>query len=323
MVKDTEYYNILGVDSTANEKDIKKAFHQKALKAHPDKGGAEEEFKKISEAYEVLSNPEKRQKYDQFGKDGNIVDSSPDLEKFWNMFGNLGGGFGMQHNNTTAPIIHNLRLSLEKLCTKDSIKLRVERDRLCDCSTSSEICKICNGQGVHVNILPIGPGMVQQVQQQCMSCDGVGKIYAGCDNCKKGSKKESKIFKININPRLQSGYNFKFAKDGNHYPGKEPGDFIIRIIIDPHPVWRIENANLILKRKITLKDSLVGYKEELKHPNGEIISLNTEGHIVNPYEPYIITGKGLTPDRNIMIFFTIDFPSYLDEKTVDGLNKIL
>lgn len=323
MVKDTEYYDILGVDYSANEKEIKKAFRQKALKAHPDKGGTEEEFKRISEAYEVLSNPEKRQNYDQFGKDGNRLDNSPDLQKFWNIFGNMGGGFGMQNVNKTAPIIHILQLSLEKLCTKEYIKLRVERVRLCDCSSSSEICKICNGQGVQVNIRPIGHGMVQQIQQQCMTCNGVGKVYDGCDNCNNGSKKDYKIFKIHINPRLQSGHDFKFTKDGNHYPGKEPGDFIIRIMIEQHPEWKTEDNNLILKRKITLKQSLVGYKEDLKHPNGEIISLNTEGHIVNPYEPYIINGKGLTSDRNIMVFFNIVFPSLLDEKTVNELNKIL
>jgi len=318
MVKDTEYYDRLGVSPTSTGREIKKAYRLNALESHPDKGGSEEEFKKLSEAYEVLSDPSKRQKYDQFGKDNQDL-GQVNIQKFWDMF----NPFQAPTNRKTATLVYDLHVSLEKLCTKETIKLRVERDRVCDCAITSEKCTVCDGRGVVLQMNQLGPGMIQQIQHSCTKCRGNGKFFEGCEECINGIKKENKIFEVPIQSGIDSDHHHKFPNEGNQYFDKDPGDFIIHIIIDPHPDWQTESANLCIRRKITLRQALLGYQEKLKHPNGEIIELNTTGSVLNPYDPYIIPGKGLITTRDIIVHFNIDFPVYLHEESRKKLEELI
>lgn len=322
MVQDTEYYDILEISPDSSQEEIKKAYKKKAIKEHPDKGGDADKFKEVCNAYETLSDPDKRQQYDQFGKDSEHLQHSPDISKFWEMMGQM-NPFGMQqHSNKTANTKHEYHISLEKLCTKNKIKLRFERNRSCDCANSASSCGKCKGQGMCMVMRQLGPGMIQQSCVPCQSCNGYGKIIPGCDQCQKGRKKDTKIFELDIKPELQAGYMFIFPEEGDQEPGKEPGDFIVRLLYENHHFWKVYGQNLHLDRTITLKQALLGYQEELPHPSGETIALNTRGIVLNPYKSFILHGKGMHSKSNIQIQFRINFPEKLSEDTMKQLETL-
>lgn len=324
MVANSLYYDLLDIQPDATQDDIKKAYKKMILKEHPDKGGDSDKFKQINEAYQVLSDPNKKELYDRYGVDYDKpgvgmqhgMHDMPDVNSvFGNFFGGSGifmeqmGPFGMftRMNVTkkTANTNYNYNISLEKLCTKDRIKLRVVRKRVCECVASSPMCKQCNGKGVTLN----------EYMGNCQTCQSIGKIIHGCIHCEKGVVIAPKIFEMSINPRLQSGFIYTFTGEGDQEIGKEPGDFIITLIYEKHPVWSIKNNNLYIERRISIKQALLGYTESIKHPSGDMIHINTKNKVLNPYEDLILTGKGLHTSSHIQIHFHIDFPKTIANDT--------
>lgn len=203
MVKDTKYYDILEVKHTATETELKKAYRKLALKYHPDKNPDEgERFKLISQAYEVLSNSEKRQVYDRYGEDGikeggggggGGMHNPMDI---FNMF--FGGGGGSRERETKArDTIHNLPVSLEQLYSGATRKMKLTRDVICkkckgkggDNPGDITKCGTCNGRGVEIRRVQLAPGFIQTAQSRCSQCDGEGEIIKNpCKSCN-GHKK--------------------------------------------------------------------------------------------------------------------------------------
>uniref|UniRef100_A0A8C5KVL2 DnaJ heat shock protein family (Hsp40) member A4 n=1 Tax=Jaculus jaculus TaxID=51337 RepID=A0A8C5KVL2_JACJA len=213
MVKETEYYDILGVKPSASPEEIKKAYRKLALKYHPDKNPDEgEKFKLISQAYEVLSDPKKRDIYDQGGEQaikeggsGSPGFSSP--MDIFDMF--FGGGGRMARERRGKNVVHQLSVTLEDLYNGVTKKLALQKNVICEkCEGiggkkgSVEKCPLCKGRGMQIHIQQIGPGMVQQIQTVCIECKGQGERINPKDRCEEcsGAKviREKKIIEVHV-----------------------------------------------------------------------------------------------------------------------------
>jgi len=337
MPVETKLYDLLEVQSTASPDEIKKAFRKKSLTHHPDKGGDVELYKQINSAYQILSDPQKRELYDRCGENGLRESGGIPEDALSAMFGNLFGGgipfgrqmgglFNMYQNgaNKTDVSVHTYKVTLEDLCSRKVAKLKLTRDRVCPevNEKNSQICKNCNGRGVTMQIRQLGPGMIQQTQQPCSKCKSRGKIYPPCDKCNDGIIQDSKVFELHLTPELENGYKYMFQNEGNQEVGKQPGDFIVILQYEPHPLFKLEGKDLLYTHTLTLKESLCGHKLHLTHPSGEIISISTSD-ITSSETVETIPDKGLSYHSNLIIKYKIKFPEKLTSEQFDILSKIL
>lgn len=206
MVKDTKYYDILEVKPTATETELKKAYRKLALKYHPDKNPNEgERFKLISQAYEVLSDSQKREVYDRYGEEGikegggggGGMHNPMDI---FNMF--FGGGGTRERETKAKDTIHTLSVSLEQIYKGATRKMKLTREVICkkckgsggEGSSDVSKCSRCDGRGIEIKRVQIAPGFVQTAQTRCSTCRGEGEVIKNpCKQCD-GQKKVGIIF---------------------------------------------------------------------------------------------------------------------------------
>ena len=250
MVKETKYYDYLGVSVDASESQIKSAYRKKALKCHPDKVGnlsedqkkkKEEEFKKLTNIYQVLCDPEKKKLYDAHGEkglEGQQFDPSAHAEMFEELFGKGFGGFsgfpgfggmfggrgGEKKEFEIKPVIVKIRLNLKECYTGGLKEIEIRRFDLKDinCDINDLKCKDCDGIGVKTVVRQIGPGMITQQQIQCPSCKGDGIDQS---KVRYYTIKE----KINIPKGVHGGLNFEVTDKGNQIPGGGRSKLIIQV----------------------------------------------------------------------------------------------
>jgi len=254
--KNTKYYELLGVSQSADQTEIKKAYRKLAMKYHPDKNPenkaeAEDKFKAISEAYEVLSDTKKRELYDQYGEEGlksgggfsarSAHSVFEDLFGFGGFGGFGGGGGGGQRRGPqrTADVQFQLGLTLEDFYKGKTKKLKISRKVLCQSCNgkgslkegASRTCDGCKGQGIKIIVHRLGPGMIQQMQTTCTDCNGRGEKIRDEDRCKdcKGNKvvPQSKILEVQVQPGMQPGQKITFYGDADEEPGVETGDVVV------------------------------------------------------------------------------------------------
>ena len=312
MPVNTELYDILEIQSTATEQDIKKAYKKQALKYHPDKGGDENTFKKINRAYEVLSDPEKKRIYDMNGKEDTPL---PDI--FTNIFGDMfsGGGFfnffgGAPNHQNVTETRHVHKVTLEDLCMRKIVKLRITRNRECDCH-SAVVCQDCKGAGHKIKTVKLSEYMIQQFKEPC-KCHN-GKIYSSCEKCNDGLVQETKTLEMYLTPEMSNGYRYIFRKEGDQIRGSHPFDFVVILSLEKHEIFTVENHNLVCSKTINLKQALCGFDFTLQHPSGQDIRISCDG-VSRPGNIIVVSGKGIDDVGSLMVKIEISFPDSLTDE---------
>eukprot|EP00834_Sanchytrium_tribonematis_P001715 NODE_44_length_33449_cov_1.575742.p15 type:complete len:307 gc:universal NODE_44_length_33449_cov_1.575742:22946-22026(-) len=304
MVKETKFYDLLNVSPGAGENDIKKAYRKLALKYHPDKNSspeAAEKFKDISAAFEVLSDPEKRQMYDQYGEQGlgnmggfhNAEDifSSFFGGSFGGMFG--GGGGRGQRQQKGKDVAHVLKVTLEDVYKGKTTKLALNKTILCpqcDGSGAKEkgmksTCSDCRGSGVKMIVRQIGP-MIQQMQTVCPTCKGQGKSIDPANLCRscngKCTSKERKILEVHIEKGMEHEETIRFAGEGDQEPDVIPGDVVIILDVQSHDKFQRKGNHLTTSVKVPLSTALCGGTIVLNHLDNRAMSISVGANEIQP-----------------------------------------
>eukprot|EP01128_Nolandella_sp_AFSM9_P004491 TRINITY_DN2021_c0_g1_i2.p1 TRINITY_DN2021_c0_g1~~TRINITY_DN2021_c0_g1_i2.p1 ORF type:complete len:412 (+),score=97.80 TRINITY_DN2021_c0_g1_i2:60-1295(+) len=362
MVKETEYYDLLGVPPDASSSVIKKAFYKGAQKYHPDKNPdnpeALDKFKEINEAYEVLSDPEKRNTYDQFGKGGlesSGFHASDPFSMFSSMFGGGGGGgfgdfFGGGRSRgprKTKDAVRPLPVTLSQLYNGLTKRMRVRRQVSCkDCkgtgtSTGEEPlkCSDCDGQGMKIKTIRRGP-MIQQSQVVCESCKGKGKVVPAGSECTvcKGNRtvEEAEIITVEVMRGSHYDETIVFHGYSDAEPGIETGDLVFVLKPkeenkeDGFPNYQRKGDDLVLGHKLSLAQSLTGFHLHIKHLDGKDYHIHHHDHeVVPPDAIKVVPGLGMPvkgePGNNgdLLIQFEVEFPTHLKQKDRETIKKIL
>ncbi len=334
----SDYYQILGVNKNASESEIKKAYRTLALKHHPDRGGDPEKFKEIQEANEVLIDKEKRQKYDQFGKEGLQTGGMghggmPDI---FNMFFNPMGGGRRHQQQKIEPVIAPLECSLEDLYNGMKTAKKVKIHKICiDCKGQGvkpggkiNTCQPCNGRGIQIIRRQLGPGMIQQSQGPCPHCHGRGKSIKDSDKCQKcrGNKlmEVEKTVDVEVKPGTVNQEKIIIKGKGNQVPNVERGDIIFIVQEQEHKVFkRVSPVNLYMKKDINLVEALCGTNFVIEHLDGRKIYVELD-EVIKPNMSKRLIDEGITYGKgDLLIEFNIIFPKHLRTKYGNELEKLL
>ncbi|XP_025115187.1 dnaJ homolog subfamily A member 2-like [Pomacea canaliculata] len=351
---DTKLYDLLGVNRGASDGEIKKAYRKLAKEFHPDKNpAAGEKFKEISYAYEVLSDPEKKDLYDRYGLEGikeggshggGFGGASMFEDIFGGFFGFPGmGGSGRNRRRRGEDTFHPLRVSLEDLYNGKTSKLQLSKTVICKkCSGAggrpgaTVRCRVCNGRGVKVTLRQLGPGMVQQMQSICPDCHGEGETINEKDRCKecKGKKtvSETKILEVHVDKGMTNEQKIPFRGEGDQLPDMEPGDVIIVLQQKEHDLFTRSHNDLYMTHSIGLAEALCGFQFVIKHLDGrDLVVSNPPGEVVHPGMMKTVLGEGMPIYRNpfergnLYIKFEVAFPpnNFVDEAHLKTLETIL
>jgi DnaJ-class molecular chaperone len=313
----SDYYNILGVNRDASEDDIKRAFRKLALKTHPDKnGGDDTEFKKINLAYETLSDPKKKELYDNPSmNDNGFGGGFGGHDIFEHLMRNMNVNININRNNGNAVRRrnnhhHQVNISLRDVhygITK-TLKLTINKT----CFECKEKCSRCNGNGIIIRVQQMGP-FSQHVQMSCDVCSGIGITTKNNNMCKTcgGSSKinEEKTIKIEIRKNINNNEKFSFEGLGEQQLSKNEvaGDLIININIEKDPHFERENDNLIYKSKLTLSETMIG-KEIIVPHFDEYFKINTNTFgVIDFNKRYHIQGRGLGGKGDLIFQFEYEY----------------
>ncbi|XP_023145139.1 dnaJ homolog subfamily A member 4 [Amphiprion ocellaris] len=345
MVHETGYYDLLGVSPKASPEEIKKAYRKLALKYHPDKNPNEgEKFKHISQAYDVLSDPKKRDLYDQGGeqaiKEGGMNGGSNPMDIF-NMF--FGGGGRMQRERKGKNVVHQLSVTLDEMYNGSTRKLGLQKNVICEkCEGyggkkgTLEKCSTCKGRGVQIKVQQIGPGMIQQTQSMCSDCQGQGEKFSSKDRCKNcnGHKVErkKKILEVHIDKGMKDGQKITFHGEGDQEPGLEPGDVIIVLDQKEHPVFKRQEDNLRTNVNLKLVEALCGFKKTIQTLDNRTLIITTQpGEVIKPNDIKSIQNEGMPIYKEpyekgqLVVQFQVEFPEkhWLPEHLMYQLERLL
>lgn len=355
MVKDTKFYDLLGVGESASETELKKAYRKAALKYHPDKNPspeAAEKFKDVSRAYEVLSDDQKRDIYDQYGEEGLSGAGGPGggfggmgADDIFSQF--FGGGFGgMGGGASRGPakgkdIKHSISCTLEELYKGRTAKLALNKTILCKTCEGRggkegkiKQCSSCHGQGMKFVTRQMGP-MIQRFQTVCDACQGTGDICDPKDRCTtcKGKKTQSerKILQVNIDPGMKDGQRIVFSGEGDQEPGVTPGDVVFVVDEKPHEKFNRKGNDLYYECDIELLTALAGGEVGFTSVSGDFVKFSIlPGEVISPGVSKVIENQGMPVYRhggrgNLFVKFNVKFPpkNFASEDKLKELETIL
>lgn len=345
MVKETKFYDCLGLTPDASSEDIKRQYRKLALKFHPDKNkeeGAQEKFKELSVAYDVLSDPEKRKRYDQYGEKG--LDGSGGGGDASDIFSAFFGGGRPKGEQKPKDIVHELPIALEHFYNGKVVKLAITRDRLCgECSGSGSNkpgvdakCRDCGGRGVQMITRQIGPGFLQQMQVQCKACNGKGSSLKPEDRCGtcKGEQiiKDKKIFEVNVEKGMKQGDFVPFRGEGDQIPGiRLAGDIIIVFDHKPHAVFTRKGDHLYMEQTLSLSQALTGFTLNITHLDGRVLTLRPSANAcIDPDHLWAVAREGMPVAKTggsergqLVIKFKVQFPQSLSDHDCQQLRTVL
>ena len=283
MTAKRDYYEVLGVTKASSQDEIKQQYRKLALKFHPDRNKsseAGEHFKEISEAYAVISDPEKKQIYDQHGHAG--VDgrySSEDIFQgaqgggfdsiFESIFGRGGGGGGFgfnQQQQQGSDLLYETHVTLEEVLHGKKMEINLQKQVQCDiCNgsgakpgTNKKTCGTCNGQGQVRQTRNMGFASFVTAAP-CSACRGQGSIIeTPCNECKgQGKKKGNKTVTFEIPPGVDSG-DYTVPNEGNEIPDGVNGDLIVRIRVQPHSKFNRDGKDIFYDHDLSMIDAALG-----------------------------------------------------------------
>jgi molecular chaperone DnaJ len=339
-----DYYEVLGLNRDASEEDIKKAYRKLAMKYHPDRNPdnpkAEESFKEAKEAYEILSDGQKRAAYDQFGHAG--VDPSAggggggggfaDFgEAFGDIFGDLFGGGGRRSNvYRGADLRYNMEISLEDAARGTETKIRIP---------VMTGCETCHGSGARPGTNPVtcstcgGHGQVRMqqgffsVQQTCPKCHGSGRMITDpCPTCHGGGRvKQHKTLSVKIPAGVDNGDRIRLQGEGEAgVNGGPTGDLYVVVQLKQHAIFQREGANLHCEMPISFATAALGGEIEIPTLDGHAkmrIPEETQTGAV-----FRLRGKGIKPLRghspgDLMVHVVVETPVKLTERQRELLQE--
>jgi DnaJ family protein A protein 2 len=313
-----------------------------AIKYHPDKNPgnheAQEKFKEVSAAYEVLSDPEKRKIYNSYGEEGlqgGGFHASSAEDIFSHLFGGGIFGGGGRGRRDAGPkraddTVYRMNVPLRDFYNGRTKKLKVARKVICETCTGRgtnkeglEIkCIPCKGRGVKVTIQQLGPGMIQQFQSACPNCKGTGEVIdpkTRCDTCKGKKLNEVKeLIEVHIDKGMRDGEKITFFEMGEQQPGSQPGDLIVLLKEEAAAGDNFvrKGRDLYYQHKLSLSEALTGYEFTIKHMDDRVLVVRSqEKEIVKPDSIRVVEGEGMPTHKNpqekgrLFIKFEVVFPT--------------
>ena len=348
-----DYYEVLGISKGASEDEIKKAYKKMARKYHPDLNPgdkeAEEKFKEVNEAYEVLSDPNKKARYDQYGHAGvdpNFgagagFDGNFDFGDLGDIFGSFfGGGFGGgRRTNPNAPqrgesIRMSLAISFEEAafgCEKEVTVDRMEECGACHGSgcaagTSPEVCPDCHGSG-QVQVRRQTPMGMFATSSPCPKCGGKGRIiHQPCKDCHgTGTARKRKTIQASIPAGIDNGQTISIRGQGHAGKNGGPaGDLLITITVRPHELFRREGTSVLCEAPITFAQAVLGAELEIPTIDGKVKYELPEG--TQSGTTFRLKGKGIPSingrgrgDQYVTVY--IETPRNLNKEQKEALKK--
>ncbi|WP_018983899.1 molecular chaperone DnaJ [Salinimonas chungwhensis] len=341
-----DYYEVLGVDRSADARDIKKAYKKLAMKYHPDRTqgdkALEDKFKEIQEAYEILTDDQKRAAYDQYGhagvdpnRGGAGFGGGGDFgDIFGDVFGDIfGGGRGGRQSRARqgADLRYNLELSLEEAVRGKDVEIRVP--------TLVE-CEVCDGSGAKKGTSPTtcptchGNGQVQMrqgffaVQQTCPTCSGRGKIISDpCNNCRgQGRTEQTKTLSVKIPAGVDTGDRIRLNGEGEAGEAGAPaGDLYVQVHIRQHEIFTREGNNLYCEVPLSFTTAALGGELQVPTLDGKVkLKVSPETQTGRMFR---LRGKGVKSVRNgmvgdLMCKVVIETPVNLSSKQKELLKEL-
>ena len=356
MAEKRDYYEVLGIQKGASEDEIKKAYKKLARKYHPDMNPgdkeAEEKFKEVNEANEVLSDPEKQARYDQFGfagvdpnygagAGGGAYGGGFDFGDLGDIFGSFfGGGFGGgQRRNPNAPQRgESIRASVSVSFTEAAFgcekSVTLERSEQCPtckgngCApgTTPEICPDCHGTGT-VQTRRQTPMGVFASNGPCRKCGGTGRlIHQPCPDCRgTGAVRKRKTIKVTIPAGIDHGQTISLRGQGNAGKNGGPaGDLLITVMVQPHELFRRDGVDVFCEAPITFTQAVLGAELEIPTIDGKVKYSIPEGTQTGTV--FRLKGKGIPVlngrgrgDQYVTV--TIETPRNLNKEQKEALRK--
>lgn len=357
-----DYYEILEVSKGASAEEIKKAYRKKAIKFHPDKNpgdkAAEEKFKEAAEAYEILSNDEKRQRYDQFGHagvggaaGGGFGGAGMSMDDIFSHFGDIfgGGGFGGfsgfggfggssrggRRVNKGSNLRVKVKLNLQEIANGAEKKIKVKKHVECgSCSgtgaadsSSYSNCSTCHGSGQVTRVSNTILGQMQTAST-CPTCGGEGKIITNkCAPCAgEGVIRDEEVISLNIPAGVEEGMQLSVSGKGNAARrGGINGDLLVLIEEEKHPELVRDGNNLIYSLNVSIPDAILGAPVEIPTVDGKVKVKIDPG--TQPGKILRLRGKGL-PEVNsygrgdLLVQIQVFIPKNIskeDRKTIEKM----
>ena len=344
-----DFYEILGVSKSASESEIKKAYRKMAVKYHPDKNPdnpeAEEKFKLAAEAYEILSNPQKKQRYDQYGHagvggaagggGGGFGGGGMNMEDIFSQFGDIfggggggfGGGGGRRRQTKGSDLRIRIKLNLEEMLNGVEKKVKVTRFKQAD-GVTYKTCTTCNGQGAVMRVTNTMLGQMQTTAA-CPECKGAGevadRIPTGANN--QGLIKKEETVSVKIPAGVREGLQLQVRGKGNEAPANGiSGDLLVVIEEIPHESLKRDGNNLHYELYISFPEAVLGVSKEIPTISGKAkikIDKGTQsGKILR------LKGKGI-PDiegyghGDLFVHINIWTPQHLDKDEVKYFESVL
>ena len=352
-----DYYEVLGVEKNASDAEIKKAYRKLAMKYHPDQNpgdkSAEEKFKEVNEAYEVLSDADKKARYDQYGFAGVDPNFNPNAGNPFGGFGGGGFGFGdlgdifgdffgggasssARRNGPSKGqnVVAEIEISFEDAafgCEREITFGRIEPCATCHgtgCKDGAqpETCAYCHGTGT-VRTQQNFMGMTMQSNQPCPKCGGQGKIIKdACSTCRgKGKVRRNKTIRVKVPAGIDNGQSFRVRDEGNVGSNGGPnGDLLVTVRVRKHDIFVRDGANVLCEMPITFAQAALGATIEVPTLDGKVRYNVPEG--TQTGTTFRLRGKGIPyigykTRGDQFVTVVVETPQKLTQKQKDLLRQ--